>query len=132
MTVLGVLIVGKALVRRPGSPAPSEVPVLPEGDHHLSEDLHHVVDEVHELMEEPPVPFRRLLIVLGLFVGYLAVLIPLGFIISTTLFMAAMTTFVAPEKYLRNALVAVGTSLVVYYCFSSLLGVELPMGLLGW
>jgi putative tricarboxylic transport membrane protein len=140
MTVLGLLLVGKGLLRTPGAAPTTATPGLVDGDgrnpaddeHLLHDDVQHVADEVHELMEEPPVPFRRLLVVLGIFVAYLALLIPVGFIISTALFMAATTTFVAPEKRMRNALVAVGVSLVVYFCFSSLLGVELPAGLFGW
>lgn len=139
MAALGLLLIGKSLLHTGELSPTTDESLAPEGDAHLSDDvhfvsdeMHHVVDEVHELMEEPPVPFRRLLVVLAIFVAYLVLLIPAGFIISTVLFMTAMTSFVAPEKWLRNILVAIGTSVVVYFCFSSLLGVELPAGLIGW
>lgn len=136
MTVLGLLLAGKALLEplvssTPHESASTEEQPLNNADH-MSDEMHHVADEVGRMMVEPPVPARRLLVVLAIFVAYLVLLIPLGFIISTILFMTALTTFVAPEKLVRNAIVAVATSVLVYYCFSSLLGVGLPAGLLGW
>lgn len=139
MTVFGVLlVVTGARPSKSASAGPPE-PALPEGrEHRVSEDvhfvsdeMHHVVDEVRDLMEEPAVPFLRLLVVLGIFTAYLMVFIPLGFLISTFLFMAALTSYVAPTKWLRNVLVAAGVTVVVYYAFTELLTVQLPAGLVG-
>lgn len=139
MTALGVLLViTGARPSKSASAGPPE-PALPEGtEHRVSEDvhfvadeMHHVVDEVRDLMEEPAVPFLRLLIVLGIFTAYLMVFIPLGFLISTFLFMATLTSYVAPTKWLRNVLVAAGVTGVVYYAFTELLTVQLPAGLVG-
>ena len=136
MTVGGVGLVLTAVFSR-RKPAPEPAP--PEGDdHHLSADLRyvgdemdHLVDEVHDLMEEPPVSALRVLAVLGMFVAYLFLFVPLGFMVSTALFMFGVTTFVNPEKVLRNALVGVGIAVVVYLSFTELLTVELPAGILG-
>jgi putative tricarboxylic transport membrane protein len=137
MTVLGLLLAGKAVFAPVvSSTTTHEAAVtdeLPSSNaDHVSDEMHDVADEVSRLMVEPPVPARRLLVVLAIFTAYLVLLVPLGFIISTILFMGALTTYVAPKKLVRNVIVAVATSVLVSYCFSSLLGVELPVGLLGW
>lgn len=74
---------------------------------------------------------QRLIVVLALFIGYAIAFEPLGFLVSTTIFMTAMTTFVARDKLRRNAVVAVSLAACVYYSFSNLLGVPLPSGILG-
>ncbi len=139
MTGLGLLLVGSSLRPSTVESRTRPEPALPDGEeHHVSEDLHfvademhHVVDEVHDLMEEPAAPILRLLVVLGIFIVYLMVFISLGFLISTFLFMATLTTYVAPTKWLRNVLVAAGVTAVAYYAFTELLTVQLPAGLVG-
>lgn len=81
--------------------------------------------------EEPPVPLRRLAVVIAIFVGFLLIFEPVGFLVSTALFMTVMTTFVRPDRVSINALVGVVTSACIYFSFTQLLGVGLPVGVLG-
>lgn len=73
----------------------------------------------------------RAMVTVALFTAYLAVLIPVGYILSTFAFLMAMTTYVEPRKVVRNLVYAVVFSVVVYYLFGSVLQVQLPRGILG-
>jgi putative tricarboxylic transport membrane protein len=90
-------------------------------------------EEVDELLhgEMPPVPWRRLLVVTGLFVGYAVVFIPLGYLLSTGLFLTGITCLVDRERWRRNLLFAIAFAVVIYVAFTELLRVQLPAGLLG-
>lgn len=81
--------------------------------------------------DEGPVPIRRLAIVVGIFAGYLLIFVPVGFLVSTTLFMTVMTTFARPDRTRLNLVVAAATSSTIYYSFTQLLDVGLPAGVLG-
>lgn len=89
--------------------------------------------DVNELLEaqESPVPWRRLLVMVAVFAGYCVALIPVGFLISTTAYLALVTCLVDVGRWKRNLLFAVGFSVVVYFSFTQLLGVELPAGMFG-
>lgn len=71
----------------------------------------------------------RTLAAFGLFAGYVLAFIPVGFMLSTAVFLFVMTTFAQPEKKVRNAIVAVVFTLVVYFVFIYALGVYLPAGI---
>lgn len=90
-------------------------------------------EEVAELVgpDEPPAPARRLLVMVTVFAAYCFLLIPVGFLISTAAYLAAVTCLVDSSKWKRNLLFAVGFSVIVYVAFTQLLAVELPPGLLG-
>lgn len=81
--------------------------------------------------DEPPVPVRGLLVVLALLVVYAVAFIPLGFVLSTTLFLGTVTTFVDPRRWIRNWVFAAALSGAVYLLFTEVLAVVLPAGLLG-
>ena len=81
--------------------------------------------------EEPPVPWRGLLVVLGLLVAYALLFFPLGFVLSTTLFLGAVTTYADPRRWVRNWVFAAALAGVVYLLFTRMLAVVLPAGLLG-
>lgn len=81
--------------------------------------------------EEPPVPWRGLLVVVGLLVAYAYLFFPLGFVLSTTLFLGAVTTYADPRRWVRNWLFAAALAGVVYLLFTRMLAVVLPAGLLG-
>lgn len=81
--------------------------------------------------DEPPVPLGRLAVVIAIFVGFLLIFEPVGFLVSTALYMTAMTTYVRPDRVKSNAIVGVATSLCIYFSFVQLLGVDLPVGVLG-
>jgi putative tricarboxylic transport membrane protein len=80
---------------------------------------------------DPPVPWRRLAVVVALFIGYALVFIPLGYIVSTTLYLGVMVTVIDPARWRRNAIFAVVFAVVVYFGFTELLSVQLPTGVLG-
>jgi len=80
---------------------------------------------------EPPVPINKLVIMVLLFVGYTIVFIPLGYVLSTCLYLGVVTTVIDRAKWKRNTLFAIGFAVIVYLGFTQLLSVQLPAGLLG-
>ncbi|MHC6594796.1 tripartite tricarboxylate transporter TctB family protein [Arthrobacter sp. C152] len=80
---------------------------------------------------EPPVPLKKLLVMVLLFVGYAVAFIPLGYVLSTAVFLGIVVTVIDPAKWKRNVLFALGFSAIVYLGFTQLLGVPLPVGVLG-
>lgn len=90
----------------------------------------------HELAElldpdEAPVPWRGLVVVLGLLVLFAVAFIPLGFILSTALFLGVVTTWADPGRWVRNWIFAAALPVAVYFLFTELLMVSLPAGVLG-
>ncbi len=64
------------------------------------------------------------------FLVYLLIFEPVGYLISTTLFMCVAARVLGSRAWLRDVIVAVATSGVIYYLFNGLLKVGLPKGLL--
>ncbi len=60
---------------------------------------------------------------------YFALFEPLGYAVSTSLFLLAMTYYFNKGKLWTNVLTSVLYSFISYYMFSSLLGVNLPRGI---
>ncbi len=90
----------------------------------------------HDVMDlldphEAPVPLRGFAVVVALLVVYAVLFIPLGFVLSTTLFLGAVTTYVDPRRWLRNWIFAAVLAGSVYVLFTRLLAVVLPPGVLG-
>lgn len=69
------------------------------------------------------------LIVLGLLV-YAAILVPVGFIISTTILILWQAQLFERGKWIRNLVVGLLFSILVYYIFVHILEVMLPVGIL--
>lgn len=69
--------------------------------------------------------------VLAIFIitAYTALLDPLGYILSTVLFLVAWQFFIEREKWLKTALITVIGTVAMYLLFSSLLSVPLPEGI---
>lgn len=90
-------------------------------------------EQMAELIEpdEPPVPWRGLLVVLALLVLFALLFIPLGFVVSTALFLGTITTWADPRRWLRNWLFAAALPVAVYLLFTRVLAVSLPAGVLG-
>jgi putative tricarboxylic transport membrane protein len=80
---------------------------------------------------EPPVPWRRLAVVVALFIGYALIFIPLGYMLATAIYLAVMVTVIDRSRWKRNLIFAVVFAVVVYYGFTELLSVQLPAGVLG-
>jgi len=75
---------------------------------------------------------RQVVISFAIFAAYIVAFIPLGYLLSTFLFLVAMTTYVDRKKLLRNCIFAAVFSPAVYALFTYGLQVQLPApGLLG-
>ncbi|MGH3318269.1 MAG: tripartite tricarboxylate transporter TctB family protein [Nocardioidaceae bacterium] len=75
---------------------------------------------------------RQVVVMFGLFAAYVVAFIPLGYLLSTFLFLVAMTTYVDRKKLLRNCIFAAVFSPAVFVLFDYGLKVQLPApGLLG-
>ncbi len=81
-----------------------------------------------EVPAQSPVRFA---VVAGLLLGYIFVLLPLGYVISTFLFIFGTTMYLDRGRPVRNVVYALAFSLVVYLVFTQLLTVRLPPGPLG-
>lgn len=79
----------------------------------------------------PPQDLRKLGVVALLLLGYILIFVPLGYAISTFLFMLAATMYLDREHWVRNLVYAVVFSAVVYSIFVYVFGVQLPPGILG-
>jgi putative tricarboxylic transport membrane protein len=92
-----------------------------------------VAETVDELVHhgEPDVPWRRLVVVVALFIGYALVFVPLGYMLSTALYLGVMVTVIDRARWKRNLIFAVAFAVIVYFGFTELLGVQLPAGVLG-
>jgi putative tricarboxylic transport membrane protein len=92
-----------------------------------------VAETVDELVHhgEPDVPWRRLVVVVALFIGYALVFIPLGYMLATALYLGVMVTVIDRARWKRNLIFAVVFAVTVYFGFTELLGVQLPAGMLG-
>ena len=71
------------------------------------------------------------MIILGLLV-YAAILIPVGFILSTTMLILWQAQLFEKGKWIRNLVVSILFSIVVYYLFAHVLEVMLPTGILSF
>ena len=75
---------------------------------------------------------RQVVVTFGLFAAYVVAFIPLGYLLSTFLFLVAMTTYVDRTKLVRNCIFAAVFSPAVFVLFDYGLQVQLPPpGLLG-
>lgn len=74
---------------------------------------------------------RVLLLLLVLLLVYMQLLIPLGYMISTTLFLAVLTLGLARHHVIRNLVFSVAFAFVVYALFTYAIGVPLPPGPFG-
>jgi putative tricarboxylic transport membrane protein len=75
---------------------------------------------------------RQVLVSFVILAAYIVAFIPLGYLLSTFLFLVAMTTYVDRKKLMRNCIFAAVFSPVVYALFTYGLQVQLPPpGLLG-
>jgi putative tricarboxylic transport membrane protein len=81
--------------------------------------------------EAPPQDFGKLAVVALLLLGYILIFVPLGYAISTFLFMLAATMYLDRAHWVRNLVYAVVFSVVVYSIFVYVFGVQLPAGVLG-
>ncbi len=66
-----------------------------------------------------------------LFLAYVVLLEPVGYLPATTAFIAVESRLLGSRRWVRDVLAALAVTLSVYGLFSLLLGLRLPAGLLG-
>ena len=74
---------------------------------------------------------RRALVCLALFVVYLALLKPLGYHLTTPLFMFGCFYLLGTRRVVLAAVLAVGTSLLMSFVFEFWMSVIFPVGMFG-
>lgn len=84
---------------------------------------------VLEAEEEPKA--KKVVLQFVLFFAYLALVIPVGFLLGTAGFLMALTSIYAPDRWIRNLIYSVLFSVIVYVAFVYGLAVYLPVGILG-
>ncbi|TDW19213.1 tripartite tricarboxylate transporter TctB family protein [Kribbella kalugense] len=77
-----------------------------------------------------PVDWKTVLLLVGAFVVNLAVIEPLGWVISGTLLFWGSAFALGSRHHIRNVFIAVALSLTTFYAFAIGLGVNLPAGVL--
>jgi len=85
--------------------------------------------------EAPPLPWVKknrgiILVILGLVI-YGLILVPIGFILATSFLIIYEARVLQPGRWIRNVVLGVGSSALVYFTFIKLLNVMLPAGILG-
>ena len=84
---------------------------------------------VLESPEDPP--SKKVVLQFALFFVYLAILIPVGFLLSTVAFLMTMTSIYSPHRWVRNLIFSILFATVIYVAFVYGLAVYLPVGILG-
>lgn len=145
LAVLGLLLVVSAFRRHVPTPeelmeqAVAEAPARASTAHGTAPGTSAVDDRAGddptgELPAEGPAPTpvaARVLLNFAIFFGYLVIFIPVGFLLSTAVFLFAMTCLYNRRKWVRNLIFSVVFSAVIYFVFRDGLGVFLPPGILG-
>jgi putative tricarboxylic transport membrane protein len=80
--------------------------------------------------EEEATHWSTVGLVIAALLIYAFVLAPLGYVVATTLFFTAVTWVLGSRHLIRNFLIGLVASAVLYYGFTQLLGVRLPGGVL--
>lgn len=83
------------------------------------------VEEEDDTLVQSP---TRLGVIIALLFGYILLFVPLGYIISTVLFVLAITMYLDSRHWIRNLVYAIVFPLAVYFVFTELLQVTLPAG----
>ena len=151
LIVLGLFVAGQAVVRHrkdtlaeagPGSVGSASVTAAGDGDGAAASagepSLESSGGSSGEegvggiVLEAPPEPqLRKVVFQFALFFVYLAILIPVGFLLSTVAFLMGLTSIYAPQKWIRNLIFSVVFAVVVYAAFVYGLAVYMPVGILG-
>jgi putative tricarboxylic transport membrane protein len=98
--------------------------------HPQEEDAPHAADD-EEGTAALDVDTGRVLVAFAMLAAYIVAFIPLGYLLSTFLFLVVLPTYVDRAKLLRNVIYAAGFSAVVFVMFERGLQVQLPPGPFG-
>lgn len=69
-------------------------------------------------------------VVIASLIAMFVLLVPLGFVVTMTLFLFGLSTFYSPRHWLTNAIVAIVFSVFFFFLFAWVLGIPLPRGIL--
>ena len=108
----GLIVCGLALV----------VQVLRGADRYLT---NHVEEELRS--SDPAL----VALVIGLLIAYAAAFERVGYVVSTSLFLPAVSRVLGSRKLLRDVVVAVLLAVVAFTVFTRLLNIDLPAGVMG-
>ena len=61
---------------------------------------------------------------------YIVTFEPLGFVLSTAIYLLVLTAYFNRNRWLMNVLTSVLFAVISYFMFTKLLGVNLPLGIL--
>ena len=70
----------------------------------------------------------RAALVMGTFIGYAAVLKPLGYLLATPVFIIGALVVLGERKWWQMIVIAVSFTVVFYVAFAQLLNVRIPVG----
>lgn len=85
-------------------------------------------EPVEEEDDTPAQSPTRLGVAIALLFGYILLFVPLGYAISTFLFVLAITMYLDSQHWVRNLVYAILFPIIVYLVFTELLQVTLPAG----
>jgi putative tricarboxylic transport membrane protein len=74
--------------------------------------------------------WKKVFSVLGALICYVVVLFPLGYVITTTLFLTFLIKFIGKKKWWFSVMISIVASLISFLAFRNWMGVPLPLGLL--
>ncbi|WP_243299647.1 tripartite tricarboxylate transporter TctB family protein [Bacillus litorisediminis] len=75
---------------------------------------------------------KKKVFLLSLFLlGYVVLFVPLGYLISTALFILSVTMYLDRKAWIRNVIYSLVFPITVYFVFDRVLSVYLPLGPLG-
>jgi putative tricarboxylic transport membrane protein len=78
--------------------------------------------------EDGPIQWRHVLVLLVALAGYAALIVPVGYWQSTTVFFVVCARVLGSRRLLRDAVIAVVLALATYVLFDRVLGITLPPG----
>lgn len=84
--------------------------------------------------EEYPPEYARVLATIASFIAYVCLMKPVGFLLTSAVYLFVQMLILAPKEkrnYLLFAVISVVFSVVVYFVFRNALNVMLPAGILG-
>ncbi len=125
LILLGGILVTQALMRR-------ETPAEAVPGSSSTAGAAASAGEPGVVIAAPPEPrSKQVVLQFAIFFVYLAILIPVGFLLSTAAFLMGLTSLYAPDRWIRNLVFSVLFAAVVYFAFVYGLAVYLPAGILG-
>lgn len=98
---------------------------------YLGQQLLRLARGTDTLPAEPFAHALRVLGVLAVLVAYAFALEPVGYLVSTFVLFVVVAALLGSHHWLRDMVIGLGLSLVVYLSFTQLLAVRLPSGVLG-